>query len=723
MPINHAEKDAFEAFGILYYPLTNTEEELAGTIAGADDADMAFATTCAGNLLGTGYALTPTDVAVIAGVHHWLAGQMPPESAAAASPNPYADIRELVPGITADPMYPGFPREVLEIDEARYRYHQMAHYFSTYGIELITAIEGSPVTVMRGWLPSDGMEPADIERASGGYEVLAKAKVLRLVFSRERMRDIVLERLAQPTRMHEAELRCAVCMLSAPGEAQPVDIAFHENMLELVRAAAEGTRSELKRMLERTAKHPGDVLKAITFVRTHRPYGKAHLANRQKRAFCDALEGFTFQQLATNIAEAHPEDRRSLNYLSIARFGGETLKKAAAAVESGQVKSWNSQVEEHWARLDEDGPEPLLALYRERPGMLLRSLTRLVKRGVPMERIVSTVASADAFSKATLARTLAIASAAPLVDVRVDEHPHERLADRHLRARRQQDALAKVEGILRTLLGQRLAATETPLRGKRVFVDEGDFSMEGSVVMPNDTGNTGTAYPPAGMAYRIPDDATVRFFTFWDDRSKRVDVDLHFGIRNADGTSAHVGWSGDFRKAGMVMSGDITHSQDAVEYLDLDLAAARANGVDHVMQNCHIYSGARNWKDIETCFSGAAIVQSLAERPAEGGGRIALDPQAYQAENVIFRDDLAGSGFRMDYAFIDVVDGYVRILRGANHPFTRTPFNLAAFVEMLLAAQGAQRVDSPEDADVVLSVGRSEDEDAICLIDEGFFLR
>ena len=483
MSITPALKDAFEAFNILYYPIAETDEELAAAVAQADDADMAFAVTSAGNMKGTGYILPPSDVFLLAGVHHSLAGQSGRAVADAQTPNPAADIRDLVPAITVVPMYPGFPQEVLEIDEALFRFHQMIHYASTYGIEYISALVGTPVTVSRGWRPHDGDAPQAGDAAtdtSDDYAIFVDAKVVKLVLSTERMRGVVLERLAQPTRMHEAEVRCAAHVLAAPGQDGFVDIAFHENMLGLVQVAAEGTGDELVRMLKRTAQHPGDVLKAITFVRNNRPDEKKHLANRQKRAFCEVLEGFTYNQLATNIAQAKPADRLSLNYLSLARFGGETLKKAVADVESGQVKSWNSKVEQQWKRLALDGPEPLLALYGEKPGMLLRSLTRLVKRGVPLEQIEQAVSSSTEYSLATLVRTLTIMSGEEPVIISIHQHPHENESHFNWRKQHQHIAFQKTARIIRGMLVLKLATLETPLRGKRVFVD----SISGTIPAP-----------------------------------------------------------------------------------------------------------------------------------------------------------------------------------------------------------------------------------------------
>ena len=75
MAVSSELKDAFEAFNILYYPVAKTDGELATACALADDADMAFSVTCAGNMEGTGYAIVPADILMLAGVHHHLVQQ------------------------------------------------------------------------------------------------------------------------------------------------------------------------------------------------------------------------------------------------------------------------------------------------------------------------------------------------------------------------------------------------------------------------------------------------------------------------------------------------------------------------------------------------------------------------------------------------------------------------------------------------------------------------
>ena len=714
-----ADRDAFEGFGILYYDIYGLGRNiLFPENVSVTDADMTAAVTCAMNMNGTGFALTPASVATLAAHFAVLRERASEPALEGALVNPGIDIRMLVPSIKSAPMYPKFPRQVMDMSEARFRFDQLLHYASTYGVEDVATQLGIPLTVSKGWLPEGGgqtAEPAEpaaeAPNAPRGETPFANAKLLTLVVDRTQLMRMVIERLERPTRMHPAEVRVAVGVLRDIPTMHMPRIAFHENMLEIIAAAIDEPNAVLTDALERTVQHPGDVLKALTHI--IRVKGRKHLTTRQKKVFCNFLNQYTFESLAGNFADAHPIDYRSLNYLSVERFGGATLRQAMQAVEEGRFRSWYSQVEREWDRTAEEGFAPLLDKYMERPGVLLRSMTRLIKAGVSTEQLTEAMGRSNAYSLPSIVRTLTLMAAEDVTPGRNwhdDEEPDERLKAE--RIKRQQDAYKVAETVLRNLLERRLRTLDTPLQGKRVYVDAGPFSLLGSVLLPNDTGSTGTAYPPIGMAYRIPRDGRLRFFTFWDDRAKRVDVDLHFKGSLRDGSPFSIGWNADYNLAGMVTSGDITHSTNAVEYLDIDMNVAREQDVDYVMQRCHIFAGAENWGDIATCFSGALLVDSI-------------DPgkPIYQGENLIFRDSMTGADREMDYALVDVQASYVRLLRGANPMFVRTRFTLNNYIDMLLTCQNAVRVGSSDEADVVLSVGRNDNKDTVCLIDEGFFLK
>ena len=740
-----AEKAPFEAFGILYYPLFAHRADIA--CDQLDDIDMAWAVTADANLDGTGYTLSQPSITSLAAYHHVMSNTaagsrfLPlAKSLEDGGIDPLDDLKRLVPDVTATPMYPDFPEQVMEISEAEFRYHQALHYLSTYGVELMAGILGLDVTVGKGWLPD--VEATPKVRAD---EALIAPKVLHVILTVEELRSVVASRLARATRMHPAEIATTLLVFEGLDEediGNPFPpISFHENMLELIRMAGEGSSSQLERVSSSLAQHPGDLLKATMHLVETNP--ARHLTTRQKKGLCRAFEHFPTMAIAHNIADAGRAVREAPNYLSIARFGGAHLREAVELMESGQVRSWASELEQLWdavntateesgqeeqgiqgffSHLYEKRSEPtesviatwraLLDHYGLRPGMLFRSLARLVKAGCPCDLLLAEAKKhAESYAIPTLVRTLTIMSERDATFRAVCSRwarfsiTTETLDEEDRAARR------LLCPLLRELLVTRLGALTTPLRDKRVFLDTAGISLKGSVLVPNETGDTGTAWPPVGLAWDLPTDKTIRFFTFWDDREKRVDVDLHFVGRTVAGADLKIGWNSAFISDGMVTSGDITHSIDAVEFLDADMATARKSGVHLVLQEQHIFSGALRWEDIDTCYSGAVVVDDTSR-----------DVKLVNPENVIFRDDLTGQGDWLVYAVVNFQNHYVRLLRGADIPLGDVDFSLGNYLEALFEAQGATLVGSPEEADIRMCVGRSDEEDVVSLFDEGFFI-
>jgi len=91
------------------------------------DALIAKAVTANENLASLGYTLTAADVLRLAG---------------SPSLNGFVDsVSELMDSVDAEPVYPDFPTQVMEISEAEFRFHQLVHYFSTYGLETLFGVE------------------------------------------------------------------------------------------------------------------------------------------------------------------------------------------------------------------------------------------------------------------------------------------------------------------------------------------------------------------------------------------------------------------------------------------------------------------------------------------------------------------------------------------------------------------------------------------------------
>lgn len=693
-----ADRNAFDGYGVLYYPVTEDASEMGHV--DADDQDMAWALTCAANLDGTAYALDGASVLALAAYRHVTAS-----SHMAPQIDPAFDIRRLVPDVTAAPMYPDFPEQVMEISEARFRLDQLMHYMSTYGVEEEARRLGLDVTVSRGWMPD-----AESTGKTEHEQVLADRHIVRVVLSRSAMRAIAFERLSRATRMHAAELAVVADVMRGCDVAAFPKVAFHENMLGIVAAASDGSSSDVEHACACLCSHPADVLRAARYVVSE----KGRLATRQKKGFCRALERWDADRIAHDLADASAETRVALDYLSVARFGGESLRRAKALLDSREVRSWASALEDAWAHRG-DGFSGVIAKYEERPGVLLRSMTRLVKSGCPVGEVrAALMRHVSDYSLPTLVRTLTIFCGTDDAASRDWTGADTSTAEERERAASMRAAYAELVPALRAVLKGRLVDADVPIRGKRVFVDDCGISEAGSVLMPNDSGDTGTAWPPAGIAYSLPEHGRMRFFTFWNDDDKRVDVDLHFRGQKTDGSPVDVGWNRYFRSDGMslVFSGDVTTSHNSVEYLDVDLDRAEREGVDTIYQRQHIYCGAESWGGIAECRSGATLVGSTDR-----------DVVLYDGANLLFRDEMTGDGNEMDYALIDVPGRYVRILRGARMPFRHTSFTLGSFVDALLSAKAAVRVDDAGEADVTLALGRTDDESAISLADMGYLMR
>ena len=268
--------------------------------------------------------------------------------------------------------------------------------------------------------------------------------------------------------------------------------------------------------------------------------------------------------------------------------------------------------------------------------------------------------------------------------------------------------------ILKALLKAHFEQAVTPLKGKKVYFDLEQFDLAHSVLETEDRSKDG-GYIRSGISYHIPEEAKiVRFFVYWND-PHHVDVDLHAGGRTLEGQNLHVGWNADFQSNGVVHSGDITHSY-AAEYIDIDLSAP----IREIYANVNLFSGKPSFKRIETCYVGLMAVDQAKQ-----------DVKLYDPANCFFTHRLAQNISSLFYGYIDVKNRCVRFVGKPNaSDWDARPeveradalFSLQDYLDCLLDAQGAERVRTPEQADVVLTMGKSLRENGVSLVDGNFFL-
>ena len=630
-------------------------------------------------LLSLGYTLAPGDAVVLAKSKDL--DSFP------------ARIREYAGDVSAKPMYPDFPQQVMDLDECVFRFHQMLHYLSTYGVEEITGMK-----VTRGWLP----EMQDTEKTEADTKLL-EAKVLGLADEKDKYIFPYRKILSVTERMDEKQrLIIRECVKNlTPEELSGVTVTFKQNLLEVfdtVFTAPELSGTEKLEYLHSLCQHTGDVWKCMDYSLTRARY---HFKTSQKRLIVKLLESYPIADFRENLVISNKKGERvrlMLKFIDFNEYSRDPqFKKAVAELRSGRIRSWESGAK----FLAERGDPDALELYAGRPGMMLRHLTYLMRRGFKSKDIFNRLLpSADKLKTQTLVSLMNFFSSDEF-----EQASNERYGEALI-----------IREMLRPLLSARLAANETAIRGKKLFLDESGFDFGCSEIRVTDKSAEG-GYIRSGLAYRIPEEVRrIRFFIYWNDK-ERVDVDLHSTAAACDGKRINIGWNANFKNGVMAFSGDITHS-DAAEYIDIDLDAAKGD-VDWVAANINLFSGYPHFADIDTCFVGAMAVDKTG-----------ADIKLYDPKNCFFTYYLKSKCRMINFGYIDVSrriivfdgtpdrqsDSYYSTKKRTNN------FMLRDYLELLFKAQNVTLVTDREEADTVLVIGKPADDRELSLIDNNFFM-
>lgn len=609
----------------------------------------------------------------------------------------HAKVKEFEPDISASPMYPNFPIQVLEMSEMDFRINQVLHYLSTYGVELILGAE-----VQKGWLPTTSEE---MQRKED--EQVAKLKTLDYLAPSEVSTVALVKMLGRKERLLPNQLTIVLQLMQDKNREPIMEIPFKENIgLVFADVLLDGTLEERQAALAELSgilKHPGDVMDLVEYLVIKNKY--KHFKTSLKRGLVELIEKFSLGAIEENLAShrwskaflGKGGKKRALNrnvalvdYLSYSKF---TKNAEAMAIvnelKDGKLFSWNQLLEKAYA---EGNMEEVLRLLNQRPGIYFRQINRLYKNGVPFATL-----SADAKRHAIGLKTQSIIST--LNNFKGEQDVRKVFFD--------------------ALVGNLMGKEVEQLKGKKVYIDESEVSFDHSKLAITDKFEDG-GYIQSGMAIKLPENAEfVRFFTYWNDE-RRIDIDLHASYEKSTeygDQRGHVGWNGNAVSDGLVHSGDITHS-DAAEYVDIDLAKAKEAGVKRVQFNINSFTQVP-FSDIETIFTGIMLLSQFGQ-----------EVKLYDQKNVVFRHDLNSKAMATNYGLIDLEKGLLRII-GENgdryndvdlEESTENHLTISTYLEILLAAQGAKIVSDKEQADVVLGLTKADEENYISLIDENFFM-
>ena len=624
------------------------------------------------NLKSLGYTLSPADIAALA-----------------VSPSLdsfYETVKGMMGTVDAAPMYPGFPQQVMDMDEAVFRFHQLVHYFSTYGLELLFGVE-----VHKGWLPC----PEESGKAAEQDAVLQE-KVIRLLPAQEAyiapLRTI-LSRKERTTLPERQIVRAAIANISAE-DAGSLNIRFKENMNAVYAIVFDmADREAAFSILRGLCQHTGDVLRCIdVLLGKHR----FHFRTSQKRFLVKLLESYPVKDFRANLVLSGKSARRNillLNYIDYSVYSRSAAHMDAVnELRDGKLRSWESIAKTMLAT----GNDGTLDFIAQRPGMMLRMVAWLLRSGYAQDAIARKLSEkADALSIQTLVTNLN----------HFGKLTEEERAD-----------AATLFSVFEQLLRAHMAGMDTVLRNKKVALAMPEFDLDVSELHCNDKSAEG-GFIRSGIAYRLPEGInTLRFFVYWNDES-RVDIDLHVGYSDLEGQNHSVGWNQSFRDSGVVFSGDITHS-NAAEYIDIDLNAP----IDKVNANIHLFSGKSGFQDVGTCYVG---MMAVPEGQSDGEHY-----DLFKEANCFFSHHLRQDCATVNYGYIDVQNRCI-VFDGAPQAWhydwyagvehRQGAFSLRRYLECLMAAQNATVCDESE-AEVVLVMGKPRSEKEISLIDTNFLM-
>lgn len=688
-------------------------------------------------LINIGYTLSPKDIVKL--------------SQSDSLSDFFNHVKSLIGDIKAAPMYPDFPTQVMELSEAQFRFHQILHYMSTYGMELIM---GTPVE--KGWLPNPNA-PQKIKEDTR----LLESKVIGLVPESEMYIKAVSKVTGKSERMTDKELMivkqavgfCTTEQLSA------LRVPFKQNLFELFYCIF--TNDNLNSMgkisaLKAICQHTGDVWKCIDYTLTRSHY---HFRTSQKRVLVKLLESYPAKDFRENIIISDKKAERIkvilpfISYDSISRSSEH--KKAVDELRDGTLRSWASKA----VKLINTNPDEAINFIAKRPGELFRKMNWLIKAGCSTGKLQEAlIKNADKLSMQTLVTTLnkfgetlskysdfdpnAEFNGKPIrfddefeygdnytagefnVYRQLNAKENAKIQKKNAEMRAEFEAkraeitavierAENVFDICESALAEKMKTLTTGMENKKVYPDFHNYNLDMSVINCNEKSDEG-GYLRSGLAVKLPENVDrLRFFVYWN-HPTRVDVDLHASAIDTDGRNITIGWNSNFKTEDccILFSGDITHS-DAAEYIDFDLYS----NLKEITANINIYSGVPTFRELEEVYVGIMAVDKLGQ-----------DVKLYSSKNCFFSHYLTGNCRMINYGYIDVVnrvlifDGRTNYDTYSKSVHNKPMFSLGDYLDMLFEAKNIEIVENKEDADIVLIMEKASKDNEISLIDSNFFM-
>lgn len=454
------------------------------------------------------------------------------------------------------------------------------------------------------------------------------------------------------------------------------------------------------------------------------------LLDKVVRTNSQALEdAYVYQGLWVVIAERlHPGDYAT-RYPKAMEF--------IDAIRNTKLKSWYSKVE---AAYDKNDVEAVIDVLSQRPGEFARRLERTIRLAIntgsnPVEVI-------EAFGKVApkVSSTILLQMVAHFKDM------YER-PDRNVRSFMPKGNVQKVHAIVETrepismvvaALAARvcnealIAQFSTKEALGKVYVEPG--TLDGyALPLKLRTASKQLMTLARGSRVKLPEDAQfLRMFTYWKNAGQRIDVDLSAVAlnENFENMSSEI-YYGNLRNKDLhiVHSGDfVSAKKGAAEFIDADIAQLKKRGVKYVAMGINSFTSVP-FCDMEECFAGISVLSSIdieMDRrsvvfdPVNAVIRSDVSTDAtfcltllYDVDNheLVWLDTVASRDYNSyDYRnnnaganIVNTQSRFINTVRGmvyASYP------QFLDLVNLHLIARDHELVDTPEEADLVISLDK-----------------
>lgn len=435
----------------------------------------------------------------------------------------------------------------------------------------------------------------------------------------------------------------------------------------------------------------GVVMMCIDYVLTHNHY---RIKTSEKKLLVRLLECYSVSDFRENLACSNKQARRYkilLNFLSYNSFSKSVEHRMAVKdLRNSNLRSWRSYLTEGIKNQDW---KTVLILLDKHPEVLLKKFLWFASIGIAKEKLTN-----------VLLKNIQKLPVATIIEVLTRLGKSQKNGD-----------LCEAYEALEQILFTKLQTLNTPLKGKKVFLDFERVDLDYSEFVFGEN-----APCTCGLAYKIPESVDkIRAFVYWNDKEV-VDVDLHSSGISCAGEIIHFGCNDVNPEGSITTSGDLTVG-NSVEYVDVNLESDMR--VIKLLVN--VYSGKSSFRNLDTCYCGVQSIECLGESIECLDESVKL----YDKKNCLFYHNLDSDCKIIFYGFIDV-EKRIFVFKGKNEisclqcsqsDFIISQFSIQRFLDTLLAAQNAVSVKHQNEADVVLTPEHFS-ENKISLIDSNFFL-